>query len=192
MNDYIAKCLAESKPTTSGVTGLDLDQLLSGLRYDNELRFVVNEYEFRKYHNLGVRASYTRRRDGDVHVDFFWGVRHTDTIPSCYPKDGIGKNGKAIWESCFCVTFLTPRSTERGKAKKIILPVFPHEAQQRCYVRSHMRATGATLKCAQSAFCSESQLEALVAILRRFEETGDEDGVEFAAMIPCEMVVQNG
>ena len=192
MNDYIAKILAEGKPTTSGVTGLDLDLFMDGLRYGNELRSVLSEYEFRKYRNLGTRASYAHRRSSDVHVDFFWGVRHADVIPPCYPKDGIGKNGKAIWESCFCITFLTPRSAERGKAKKVILPAFPHEAQLRCYVRTHMRATGAALKSAQSAFCSESQLEALQAILRRFEETGDEDGIEFAAMVPCEMVVQNG
>ena len=192
MSDYIEKVFAESKPTTSGVAAMDLDQLMSGLHYDNELRFVSNPFEFRRYRNIGVRASYVYHYNNNVHVDFFWGCKHINYFPVGYPKDGIGKDGKAIWESCFCITFLTPRSIERGRAKKVILPAFSDENNMRCYVKAHMRASSEVQKQVQVAFCSMSQLEALEAILRRFDETGDEEGIEFAASIPCELVVQNG
>lgn len=191
MSDYIERVIAESKPM-GGVDGFDLDQFLTGLHYDNELRYVSNPFEFSKYRTVGVRASYTRRHDHNVSIDFFWGCRYQDSFPAGFPKDGIGEDGKAIWESCFCVTFLTPRATQRGKAKKVILPAFPPEASMRCYIRSHMRSSSEASKRALNAFCSKSQLEALEAVLNRFESTGNEDDVEFAATVPCEMVIQNG
>lgn len=186
MNNYIEKVLADSKPTAGGVVALDLDAFMSGLCFDNELRSVSNQFEFRKYRNSGVCASYSHRRNADIHVDFYWGLRGIEDVPVGYPKDGIGKNGKVIWESCFCITFLTRRSIERGRAKKVILPVFPHEARQRCYIKAQR------VMNAQNVFCSLSQLQALVDILRRFDNTGDEVDIEFAPTIPCEMVVQNG
>lgn len=191
MSDYIKKVFVESE-SKGGAESFDLDRFMSGLFYDNELRFVSNPFEFSKYKTVGVRASYSHRHGHDVHVDFFWGCRHQDSFPAGFPKDGIGNDGKAIWESCFCVTFLTPNAVQRGKAKKVILPTFANDAKVRCYVKSHMRSNSEASRRALSAFCSMSQLEALEAILSRFESTGDEDGVEFAATIPCEMVVQNG
>jgi hypothetical protein len=192
MSNYIEKVLAKSKPTITGVPALDMDSFLSGLRYDNDLRSVVSPFEFKRYRDTGVRASYSHRSNGDVHVDFFWGLKQSSKIPASYPKDGIAQDGSVIWESCFCVTFFTERSVERGRAKRIILPEFTEKAKQRCYVKAHMRSTGETMKSAQNAYVSHAQLEALEAILRRFDETGDEEGIEFAAVIPCEMVIQNG
>lgn len=191
MSDYIEKVIANSEPK-GGAGGFDLDQFMTGLFYDNELRSICNPFEFSKYKNVGVRASYTHRHGNDVHVDFFWGCRHMNDFPAGFPKDGIGNDGKAIWESCFCITFLTPRASQRGRAKKIILPTFPGDATTRCYIRAHMRSKSDASRRALSAFCSVSQLEALEAILKHFETTGDEEGIEFVAAVPCEMVVQNG
>ena len=95
MNDYI-----EMK-TNSSTGQLDLDGFMRSLHYDNTMA-AAGEAEIGRFNNINILTSYSRRGHGDINVDFFWGVRADSRyLPASYPKDGIGKDGKAIWESCF-------------------------------------------------------------------------------------------
>ena len=182
MNDYI-----EMK-TNSSTGQLDLDAFMRSLHYDNTMA-TASEVEMGRFTNVNILTSYSRRGYKDVNVDYFYGVRSGSRyLPVGYPKDGVGQDGRAIWESCFVVSFLTRRAIERGKAKKIILPAFETDASVYCDLKTNMRAK----KSIQIARCSRTQLEGLRAILNRYENTHDEDGIEFSVLTPCELVIQNG